>query len=295
VLVCVDDDKRTAALVELATGKTICQLECKPRYLVRPRFAISPDGRTVAGALNSETIVLWDAFTGKQVGKLEGHRGDICSLCFSPDGRHLVSGSADTTILIWDYRTQLPKSAAETADHSPKRGEELWRDLQASDPERGYRAVAALIQAPTQAVPLLEEKIRPATAADQDQYRAWIKELDNDDFQVRERASAGLSNAGALAEPVLRRALGEPISLETKTRVNALLERMPATPPGSAWLSTLRALETLEGIGTPEARKLVEQLGKGLAESPQTREAGHSLERMKKRLADVKTSPDPRE
>jgi hypothetical protein len=142
---------------------------------------------------------------------------------------------------------------------------------------------------------LLEETIRPATAADQDQYRAWIKELDHDDFQVRERASAGLSNAGELAEPVLRGALAGPISLETKTRVNALLERMPATPPGSAWLATLRALETLEGTGTPEARKLVEQLGKGQAESPQTREAGQSRERMKKRLTDVKTCRDPRE
>jgi WD40 repeat protein len=109
VLACASDEERTASLVEFASGKLICKLECQPRYLVRPKFAFSPDGKIVAGDLNSAEIVLWDAFTGKQLGKLRGHRGDICSLCFSSDGRYLVSGSADTTILIWDYRKRLSR------------------------------------------------------------------------------------------------------------------------------------------------------------------------------------------
>src|SRR5262249_35839982 len=96
VLVCASCSKRAAFLVELSTGKTVCKLECNPRYLVRPRFAVSPDGRIVAGDLNTAAITLWDAFTGKPLARLEGHRGDIRSLCFSPDGRYLVSGSDDT-------------------------------------------------------------------------------------------------------------------------------------------------------------------------------------------------------
>jgi WD40 repeat protein len=294
VLACTDDEKRTAALVELATGKPICKLDCKPRYLYRPRFAISPDGGVVASGLNAETIILWDAFTGKQIGKLEGHRGGVCSLCFSPDGRYLISGSGDTTILIWDYRTQLPKPAGEKAELSPKRLDELWQDLQASDPERGYRAVAVLVQAPGQAIALFKEKMRPAVAADHDPYQTWVEELDSDQFETREKAMAELSKAGELAEPVLRRTLTKPISLETKKRLNTLLEKIPTAPPSSAWLATLRALETLERIGTPEAQKLLEQLGKGLAESAQTREAGQSLERLNKRMADSKPRQDPK-
>ena len=292
VLAFANEDKRSAAIVELATGKIICKLEGNPRYLSRPCFAISPDGRTVASDLNSETIILWDAFTGKQIGKLEGHRGDICSLCFSPDGRYLVSGSADTTILIWDYRRRISPPAAETNDLTPERLRELWQDLQASDADRGYRAVAALVLAPTQAVRLLQEKMRPASNARDDHYQSWIKDLDDERFETREKATAELSTVGELAEPVLRRALTKPISLETKARIRNLLEKMPLSLPSSDWLVTVRGLEILERIGTPQARELVEQLSKGLTESAQTREAVRSLERMKQR-ANAEPKQDP--
>ena len=111
VLVCVSEREQTESLVERASGRTICKLACHPDSLHGGRFAFSPDGAIVAGDLNSATVVLWDACTGKQIGALAGHRGDICSLCFSPDGRYLVTGSSDTTVLIWDYRKSLTGAA----------------------------------------------------------------------------------------------------------------------------------------------------------------------------------------
>lgn len=96
--------KNTVYLAEADTGKSIRKMDCNPRHIIQPRLAVSPDGRILAGSLDSPMIFLWDTDSGKQVGKLDGHRCDIQSICYSLDGRYLVTGSADTTILIWDVR-----------------------------------------------------------------------------------------------------------------------------------------------------------------------------------------------
>ena len=244
------------------------------------RFAISPDGRTVAAGLDSGSILLWDVCSGKQVGKLEGHRGGIASLCFSPDGRSLVSGGDDTTILIWDCTKIIPSALTPSTDLTPKELEQCWQDLQANDVERAYCAVTALIGAKAKAVALMKKKLRPATAEDHRHIRHWIDELGKDNFQVRGKASAELEALGEVAEPELRQALTRPLVLESKRRVDLLLEKLVDASPPSPWLRTLRALEALELIGTPEARNLVAELSKGFPESRQTQEARRSLDRM---------------
>lgn len=82
-----------------------------PTYLSLTYLAVSPDGRTLAGAAGDPTIRLWDIATGKER-RLEGHRGTVTSLAWSADGKTLVSGSNDGTALVWDAVAFVKKPAA---------------------------------------------------------------------------------------------------------------------------------------------------------------------------------------
>jgi WD40 repeat protein len=44
---------------------------------------------------------LWDAETGKELHRFEGHTDEVYDVAFSADGRFLVSGSKDKTARVW--------------------------------------------------------------------------------------------------------------------------------------------------------------------------------------------------
>ena len=68
----------------------------------------SPDGKTLAtGAGFLDPVIrLWNVADGKQIARLEGHRGFIAQLIFSPDGKTLYSSSADQTVRVWDVESR---------------------------------------------------------------------------------------------------------------------------------------------------------------------------------------------
>ena len=66
--------------------------------------AFSPDGQTLAGGTNEETIRLWDVNTGSEIRTLEGHTAGVYSVAFSPDGQTLAGGGGHT-VRLWDVNT----------------------------------------------------------------------------------------------------------------------------------------------------------------------------------------------
>jgi WD40 repeat protein len=73
--------------------------------------AFSRDGHWLATENSSNTAILWEATTGREVrrfvGKPSGILGSswVYSIAFSPDGRWLASGLDDRIVRVWDVQT----------------------------------------------------------------------------------------------------------------------------------------------------------------------------------------------
>jgi hypothetical protein len=281
-------------LWDAAGDKEIAQLQCGHV------LAFSPDGRMLSTAVpvrvgnggEDLAVTLWDVATCKEIGRLAGHRNVIRSMAFSSDGKILASGGCDLTCLVWDVTLFVqklkPAAARPLAEPtlSKEQGEAAWGDLANTDAVKANRAVAALIAAPKQAIPLLKERLPPAAAlADPKQLARWIADLDNESFAVRAKAQRAIEGLGEPAIPELRRAMAGQFPLEVKRRLqNILADVEPKLVPTSpSQLRQIRAVQVLESIATPEARQVLQHLAKGAAEVSLTSDAQAALERLDKR------------
>ncbi len=284
-----------------AKGRPLVGLEEAPGDQQVFSLVFSPDGKMVAGGLgydlaewaperrfgrrSSPLIGLWESTTGRLRAKLSGHRGIAASLTFSPDGRLLASGSSDTTVLVWDVYRQRDAGARREERLSEETLGSMWEDLAEMDAARAYRAICTLIRSPSESVPFLAGRLRPVAAPSAGRVERLVADLDSRQFAARQRTARELEELQEVAEPALRKALAGAASLEYRRRVERLLEALHAPVPPPERLRQLRALEVLEAVNTPEARRLLEGLANGAPTARLTREARASLDRLRARAA----------
>ena len=126
----------------------------------------------------------------------------------------------------------------------------------------------------------LQAELRPVLAVDEKQLERWVTDLDDGRFAVREKATAALRQAGERAWPALRRALAGAVPLETRRRIDSLLEPVDAMGLTPRRLAAVRGLELLETIRTAEAAQLVRALAEGAPGAWLTEEARATLRRL---------------
>jgi hypothetical protein len=86
---------------------------------------------------------------------------------------------------------------------------------------------------------------------------------------------------------LLRNALAGQLSLESRRRIERVLEthQTQRLHPSPGQRQLVRAIEVLEQVGTPEARRLLAGLAQGAPAATLTRDAQGALDRLAKRLA----------
>lgn len=241
--------------------------------------AFSPDGRLLASAENNHSVVLFEVASGLPRRQILGHRNNVSHLEFTGNGRRLVTISRDLTGLVWDV--SLP--TAGKANASQETIKECWEELR--NTKDGFKVHAALVTLaanPATFLDLCDKQLRPVPQLDLDAIKKWIAELDSPEFAVRSGAVKKLGRPGEDIVPLLRQALTKDIPLEQSRRLETLIARLdlPDSPPQR--LQEMRAVEVLEYLATPEARKFLERVASGARQARLTVDARTSLERIAK-------------
>jgi hypothetical protein len=188
-------------------------------------------------------------------------------------------------VLVWDM-TGLDAVGASFADRlAPNDLERAWSALAGTDAAAARRAVWQLAAAAGQSLPFLKRRLQPAPQVDPARLRQWIEDLGSNQFAVRQQATRELEQLSERASPTLRQTLAGKPEPEVRQRAERLLEKLQSQPLGPDRLRTVRAVELLETIGSPEARLLLAALAQGGAGALLTDEAKASLERLAKHTA----------
>jgi WD40 repeat protein len=265
-------------LWDAASGKEIRRIPEENPDVWVSFLVFSPDGRTLAGGGVDNLIRLWEVATGAERCQFVGHSAAVRSGTFSPGGRKFFSGSEDTTVLIWDVSSRVSEDRPQFVKLTRRELEDLRTDLAAADGHRAYRALWTLVAAQDQAVALFRERLRPVIAADPRRVAKLLADLDSDAFAVRDNSSKELQKLGETALSSVQKTLAGKLPLEVRRRLEQLLEMMSGSPAEQIY--RVRAVEVLEQIGSPEARRLLETLASGVPEARLTREAKASLQRL---------------
>jgi hypothetical protein len=277
-------------LVEVVSGRDVVN-EFSADY---PWTIFTPGGWPLAGSHQIKRIMapvggmiredrssirVVDAITRQAIGELPGHPTTTNPWAVSAQGTFFASANSNHTILVWDLTQQGLKLPARRKDITREQLEGLWTDLSGEDARKAFRAAADLAAVPAQSVPFLCQRLKPVVGPPPQSIANHIKDLENEKGEAREKARAALEQLGELAEPMLLQVLEAKPVLETRRRVEQVLEKLDRARPSPERLRAARSVAVLEHADTTEAWKHLKLLATGAPGAWLTREARSSLER----------------
>jgi hypothetical protein len=306
-------DGKTLASMSWDGGTALWNLETGRQQLHVPingacmAGAFSADGKVLATACHiggAGEAKLREASSGTEVAAL-AHPGHVWKVLFSPDGKTLATCSWDRNVRLWELaskqeRAIFPVVADNTYQAGPAEGQAkikqaalttkdldpLWTDLAGNDAKKAYQAILKLARSEKEALAYLkdhlltvmEEKEKPVDAQ---LIAKLIADLDNDDSDIRDKATDDLKQMGKAAEPALRDALKGRTSAEVRVRLELLLDKVPGVQGEPLRIG--RATEVLEFSGSPAAKELLTILAKEAVKPEMKAEAKAALDRLAKR------------
>ena len=250
--------------------------------LATTALAFSPDGSILAARAYQHIVRAWDVSLAKEIGTLKGHDGHVQAVAFAADGKTLASASADTTLLVWDLARLNREPTAPAVALEAKQVEALWADLLSPDGVKAGRSILTLASSPKSATQFLAEKLKPAPPVDVTKLDQAILDLDSSNFAKRTKATSEIEKFGELAIPALNKVLAANPTVETRRRIEPILEKLITGALNAEEVRLVRAIEVLERVGTSEARNVLQALAQGAPGALPTREAQKVLERLPK-------------
>jgi RNA polymerase sigma factor (sigma-70 family) len=239
----------------------------------------SPDGCMLATCGHDHTVRLWEVASGKERHRFTGHDSPVFRVVFSPDGRFLASSSADAPVFVWEVAGIDHRTAP--TDWSAGERDRLWQELANPEAAAAFKTMRQLLASPEEAVRLFRKRLKPAAPRDEGRLQQLVRDLADDDFETRERATAALKKVAGDIEGMLRREREKTQSPEARRRLDDLLTS--AEEPTPERLRQSRSVEVLERLAVPEAATLLERLSAGGAGSRLTDEAAAALHRVRHR------------
>jgi hypothetical protein len=211
------------------------------------------DGKAVKTGVRSR----WTVFPGTTFGDPSDGYGPFQGLVDEVTLFNRALSAEEVTVLMRATRGvpgRLPLSGATFA--------RLWSCLAGKEAPQSLFAVHRLAASGDEAVRLLRPHLKPSRGPAKPTVAELLKQLDDDSFAVRERATRTLLERAAAA-PRLRAALRGKPSLEVRRRIEQILRKLPDPRPTPADLRMVRAAAALARIDTPASRKLLAEMAGG--------------------------------
>jgi WD40 repeat protein len=276
-LASVDGTRFTLCLFDVRSGEARSLLPVPTPAVTSTAF--SPDGRFLAALSQmSDTVLLFDAIRGKALGRFACGQGSVAALAFSADSKTLLTSGRDGTVLLWDVAAASPPVLHTAMMRTPEEMEKLWTNLRSDHVLQASDAMWALVAAGKPGLTLLTQRVGPAPKLDPAKIENLVADLDSNNFETRKKATEELEKYSDAAEPALKKVLESKPTVDLRKRVEGLLEKIKQGEKERRREG--RAVDVLELMRTPEARKRLVELADGATDASLTRAAKAALERL---------------